>query len=66
MLPGDNWPGNKSDVFLDDSLNPGLDERVLSSDSIDGGGWSGLVVQVGLVEHECIMVEPEQVAVVGC
>lgn len=51
----------QSDHFTKDRLYPSLDERILARYTIDyHGGLFGS--QIGLMEHEGIVVEAEQVA----
>jgi hypothetical protein len=55
----------QSDHLLHDRLDPGLEKGVLGCLAVDGEGCYVGLSQIGLVEHERIVVEAEQVARVG-
>lgn len=65
VLERDQWPGYKSGELLGDGLGPGLDQRELLGNAVDGCHAGGHVVQVGLVEHVGVVVETEEVTGVG-
>ena len=64
MLHGDNWPIDQADHLLGDSFDPSLEHGELRRDSVNDGVGCGHVVEIGLMEHEGIMVKPEKMACV--
>lgn len=62
---GDDWPCGESGQFLEDGLDPGLEETEVSGLAADGGRWHIGRAHVGLVEHECVMSKGEQMTDIG-
>lgn len=65
MLDGDDRPCRESGEFLEDCLDPSLEETKVAGLGTDGGGWHVGGSHVSLVEHECVMSEGKQMANVG-
>lgn len=61
-LLGEN---SQSDHFLDNRLNPSLKHGILCAHAIDGRLAGRLVIQVGLMKHEWVMMEPKQMTGIG-
>lgn len=65
MRDGDDWPCSESGQFLEDGLDPGLEETEVARLTADCGRWHVGGSHVGLVEHECVMSEGQQMTNVG-
>lgn len=62
MFDGDDGPCGESGQFLEDCLDPDLEETKVAGLVADGGGWHVGGAHVGLVEHEGVVSEGEQMA----
>ena len=65
MLAFASAGNSQSDHLLYDRLNPCLEHGQLCANTVDGSFSGCLVVQVGLVEHVRVVVEPEKMTGVG-
>lgn len=65
MFEGDDGPVYDADHFLGDGFDPHLKEGELRGDAVDGDFVDVSLAQVGLVEHEWVVVEAEEVASCG-
>ena len=62
LLERDHGPVDEPDEFLHDDLDPRLEDGDARRDAVDGDGGDALGAQIGLVEHEAVVVEAEEVA----
>jgi len=65
VLEGDDGPVDEAGHLIKDRLDPHLEERVLAGSAVDNSAGDIGVSQVGLVEHEGVVVQTEKVARVG-
>ena len=65
MLLRNDRPSHQAHHLLDNDFDPDLKHGQLLGDTVDDGVPCRHVIQVGLMEHEWVMVKAEKMARVG-